>query len=145
MSAAWLSIGFVTAIVIGITFHKRGLEASRKGYPYLLFTFPLYYWLFASSALDGKALLNEVAASIPFFIIAWLALKSRRRLRWFLVGVGMVIHGIYDVYHDLMFINTGSPDWWPEFCGIIDVVLGGYLLALAAGFKPEKEHQITTG
>lgn len=141
MSITWLSIGFATSIVIGFTFHKRGLETSRKGYPYLLFTFPLYYWLFASAGLDGKALLSEIAASIPFFILGWFALQSRRPLRWFLVGLGMVLHGTYDVYHELIFINTGAPGWWPEFCGIIDVVLGFYLFALAAGFKPVKECQ----
>ncbi|WP_105189165.1 hypothetical protein [Pseudoalteromonas sp. T1lg48] len=131
MNSVWLLIGLAVALIIMITFARRGLWASRKGYPLLLASFPLYYWLFALWAMDFQALLYEAATAVVFFLLAGWAIKSRNPARWWLAGIGMLLHAGYDFFHDTLFSNAGTPTWWPEFCGMVDLVLALYLCALA--------------
>ncbi len=52
-----------------------------------------------------------------------------------LLATGYILHAGYDVIHNSLFINPGTPVWWPEFCGPVDVVIGAYLLYLAVSGK----------
>lgn len=45
-----------------------------------------------------------------------------------LIAAGLVAHGVYDLVHDVVVANTAVPDWWPTFCRVVDVVLGGGIL-----------------
>jgi hypothetical protein len=97
----------------------------------LLATFPLYYWFFAVYASDYTALLNELMASVAFFAIAYVAYRFRSFATLLLLSIGYIVHAAYDVYHDALFVNSGVPIWWPEFCGSVDVLIGGYVAYLA--------------
>ncbi len=48
------------------------------------------------------------------------------------------MHAIYDYYHDDLFINPGTPTWWPEFCGSIDIIIGVYIIYLALMLEKRK-------
>lgn len=77
------------------------------------------------------ALPNELLYGGVFFLIA-LCSKRLASSAWLaLLAAGYLLHGVYDVIHDGLFINGGVPLWWPEFCGTVDIVIGLYLLWLA--------------
>ena len=126
-----LAIGIIAAIIVVLRFRVGRLEKTTWAYPMLLATFPLYYWLFALYASDYNALLYEVATGVVFFAIAYAAYKFRSFATLLLLAIGYVAHAAYDFYHEALFINSGAPTWWPEFCGSVDVLIGGYLVYLA--------------
>jgi len=115
-------------------FRSRGLETSGWGYPALLATFPVYYWVFALYAADLAALPPEILAGIPFLAIAWIASTARSRWAWWLLAAAYVAHAAYDFCHDLLVTNAGVPAWWPFFCGSVDVLIGAYIALMA--FRP---------
>jgi hypothetical protein len=49
----------------------------------------------------------------------------------YLLAIGWLSHGLYDYYHDFLFVNEGVFSWYPTFCALIDLVIGVYLLASA--------------
>jgi len=127
-----LTIGFITTTLIIWHFKRRKLEKARLPYPILLATFPLYYFAFALYATDYLALYKEIGIGLIFLLLAYLAIKSNRKTSLFLIALGCIAHGIYDVYHNMLFINNGTPEWWIEFCGSIDLIIGIYLTYFAA-------------
>lgn len=126
-----LAIGLFVAVIVVLRFRARKLERTKWAYPMFLATFPIYYWVFAVYASDYTALLHEIAASAAFLVIAYVAYKFRSFATLLLLAVGYVAHAAYDVYHDSLFSNSGVPTWWPEFCGSVDVLVGGYVAYLA--------------
>jgi len=126
-----LIAGIATVAYVIIRFKKTRLERSKWAYPLLLASFPLFYFIFAIYAKDTQALAYEVLISLVFFLIALFSYKSSIRASALLVASGCILHGVYDAYHDLLFINPGAPNWWLEFCGSIDIILGVYLIYFA--------------
>jgi uncharacterized membrane protein HdeD (DUF308 family) len=114
-----------------LQFKKSRLETSKYAYSLLLATFPIYYFAFALYGNDYAAIPFELAGGVIFFIIALLSLKFDDFNKSSLLAFGYLLHGIYDVIHNMLFINAGTPTWWPEFCGVIDIIIGLYLLTLA--------------
>ena len=94
---------------------KTELENSRWVFPFFLATFPVYYFAFAIYAKDFTALGKEILIAFVFFSLAFFAYLSKLKLSVLLVGVGSLLHAVYDVYHDILFINSGTPNWWLEF------------------------------
>ncbi|HBA67343.1 MAG TPA: hypothetical protein DCZ48_14420, partial [Methylococcaceae bacterium] len=125
------TIGIVIAVIVVLRFRARRLEKTKWAYPLFLATFPVYYWVFAVYVSDYAALLNELMASIAFLIIAYVAYKFRSCATLLLLAAGYVAHAAYDFYHNALFVNYGVPTWWPEFCGSVDVLIGGYVAYLA--------------
>ena len=123
-----LIAGTVTAAYVVIRFRTARFERRRWAYPALLATFPVYYWVFALHAADAGALINEIGAGLPFLLVACVAYRTRSGAGTVLLAAGYVLHAGYDVIHDALFLNPGTPAWWPEFCGAVDVVVGVYLL-----------------
>jgi hypothetical protein len=126
-----LAIGIFTAVIVVLRFRARRLEKTKWAYPIFLATFPVYYWVFAVYASDYSALLNELMASVAFLTTAFVAYKFRSFATLMLLAIGYVAHAAYDFYHDALFINSGVPTWWPEFCGSVDVLIGAYIAYLA--------------
>ncbi len=121
--------GILIAFFVILHFRKGALETSPWAYPLLLASFPFYYFAFALFVADIPVLGQEVLSGLLFFALAGWSILSRQRLGLMLVGLGCLLHGVYDFYHDALFINPGMPDWWIEFCGSIDWILGIYLIA----------------
>ncbi len=131
MSIAAIFIGVLVSIILIVRFKITRLETHKFTYSLLLFSFPLYYLTFAIYGLDFKAAPLEVLVGSLFFVIAILSLKFNTFYKFSFLSIGYLLHGAYDIGHDLLFVNGGTPFWWPEFCGSIDIVLGLYLLNLA--------------
>jgi hypothetical protein len=135
MNITALLSGILVSIVIILYFKKKRLEKSKYIYSLLLFSFPLYYFLFAIYDFDFETLSLELLGGGLFFVLALLALTLNVFYKFALLSVGYVLHGVYDITHNLFFINKGTPTWWPEFCGAIDIIIGLYLLKLALAYR----------
>lgn len=135
MNSYALASGIFIAVFVVMRLRVRGLEKSRWAYPIFLATFPLYYWFFAVSASDYAALFNELMAGVAFFAIAYIAYKLESFATLLLLAIGYVAHAGYDFYHEAFFVNAGVPTWWPEFCGSVDILIGGYVAYLALSLR----------
>lgn len=122
-----LGIGLLVGSFILYQLTVRKAQQAQWAFPFLLATFPIYYLLFTLYASDFSAFLTELTVSTIFFAIAYVARRFRSYRTWLLLSIGYLLHGIYDVYHDMLFEHEGIPLWWPEFCGTVDVVIGIYL------------------
>ena len=89
-----------------------------------------------SSDLGSRqALVWELVVAVAFSTVA---ITGALRLP-LLVGVGIFSHGLFDFVHYMMIQDAGVPDWWPGFCGSLDVVLGLWVIGFAGsrgGVKP---------
>lgn len=136
-----LVIGIATVTFIIFRFKQSKLEYTKWAYPLLLASFPVYYFAFAVYGNDFTALGKELLAGMVFFAFAFIAYKSQRALAAVLVGIGCILHAVYDAFHDLLFTNAGTPGWWIEFCGSIDLILGVYLIYFALTMRDKAQNQ----
>ena len=130
-----LLAGIAIAVFVVARFKKTKLEKRKWVYPVLLATFPIYYWIFAVYASDYSALKSEVGIGLAFFFLAYIAYRLNSVTGLILLATGYILHGGYDVIHNSFFINPGTPVWWPEFCGAVDVFIGVYLLYFGVSVK----------
>ena len=131
MNMLALIVGLVIAVIVILRFKSRRLENTKWAYPLLLASFPIYYWVFAISAKDHYALVNEISIGFLFFFVAFLAYRFKSPFTMLLLGIGFVSHALYDFFHASLFNNSGTPIWWPEFCGAVDILIGLYIIYLA--------------
>ena len=134
-----LVIGLLIVFYVIFRFRKTRLERSKWAYPLFLATFPLYYLVFAMYGKSLTALAYEVLVGSVFLVFAYLAYKSRLKISALLVAIASILHAVYDAYHDALFVNPGTPDWWLEFCGSIDLVLGLYLIYFALSLSDKAD------
>ncbi len=135
MQIVALIIGILVAIVVIVHFKKTRLESSKFAYALLLITFPFYYFAFAIYGNDYKALPLEFIGGLLFFILGLFALKLSNFYKFSLLAFGYIFHAVYDVTHNMLFLNAGTPAWWPEFCGAVDLLIGLYLVNLAFKYR----------
>ena len=128
-------IGILISITIVVYFKSSRLENSKFAYPILLATLPFYYFVFAIYGNDSAALALEIVAGLLFFIIAMSVFKTNCFYKFSFLSFGYILHAVYDVIHDLLFINAGTPIWWSVFCGVIDITIGLYLANLAFKYR----------
>ena len=133
-----LIVGIAVAVYVVIRFKKRKLENIKWVYPAFLATFPVYYWVFAVYASDYKALISEVAIGSGFLLVAYIAYKLNSFMGLVILATGYIAHAVYDAIHNSLFYNPGTPGWWPEFCGSVDILIGLYLLYFALSIKKEE-------
>ncbi len=126
-----LFIGIVVAVLIIVSFKQKGLEQSKKAYPILLATFPIYYWCFAIYDLNVKALLTEIYVGLFFIFVAGLAYKLKKKASLYVLAIGLILHGVYDVVHLYWNQKPITPAWWAEFCGAVDILVGLYVFWLS--------------
>ncbi|MGA6826947.1 hypothetical protein ACO9S2_04945 [Nitrospira sp. NS4] len=120
-------IGVLTAVAIAALARSTRFDQDRSFYPTVLVVIAAYYILFAVMGGSRQALAWELAAAIAF---STLAIMGAMHLP-VLVGVGIVAHGLFDFIHHTMIEDAGVPDWWPGFCGSLDVVLGLWVIGLS--------------
>jgi len=131
MNLIALSVGITSSFYILYRFKKTGLEKSRWAYALFIATYPLYYLCFALYGQDYKTFSYEIIVGLLIIIFAYVGYRLKRRSALFFLGLLSISHALYDYMHEELFINAGTPVWWTEFCGSIDIILGLYLLFLA--------------
>ena len=122
-----LLVGVLSAVAIAALARYMRFDQDRSFYPTVLVVIASYYILFAVMGGSRQALAWELAAAIAFSTVAIMGVLHLPVL----VGVGIVAHGFFDLVHHMMMENAGVPDWWPGFCGLLDVVLGLWVIGLS--------------
>lgn len=134
-----LVIGVAVAMYVVIRFRKTRLEKKKWVYPAFLASFPVYYWVFAVYGSDYAALINELAIGVGFLAVAYATYRLHSFIGLLLLATGYMMHAVYDVAHNSLFKNSGTPLWWPEFCGAVDMLIGLYLVFFAFSMKSRTE------
>jgi hypothetical protein len=113
---------FLSLAVVGLAVGV-GFDRERAFYPTLMIVIAAYYALFAVMGASSRILVIEIVVGSGFVLLAILGYKGNL---W-LVAAALVGHGIFDIVHPLVFEDPGVPRWWPGFCLVADVFLGGLL------------------
>ncbi len=116
-------VGVMVALVVAGLAAVIGLDRGRAFYPTVLIVVASYYALFAVMGASGKTLGIEIVVGVGF---SFLALFGFKRNMW-VVATAIAGHGVFDLLHHLFIDNPGMPIWWPGFCAVVDLVLGGWL------------------
>jgi hypothetical protein len=70
----------------------------------------------------------EVLVATAFLAIALAGLWAAPML----VGLGLVLHGLWDLAHGPHRVTTRIPRWYPPFCAAYDFVFAGVFFVYAA-------------
>lgn len=124
-------IGVLSAVAIAALARSTGFDRDRSFYPTVLVVIAAYYILFAVMGGSRQALVWELVVAVAFSTVA---ITGALRLP-LLVGVGIFSHGLFDFIHYMMIQDAGVPDWWPGFCGSLDVVLGLWVIGLSCSSR----------
>lgn len=117
-------IGITLGIVLAIFARTTKFDRDRSYHAVVLIVIATYYVLFA--CMGNDAIVAEIFVASLFSIVAVLG-----ALRWrILSGVGIFLHGVFDLIHGYIISNPGMPIWWPAFCSSIDIVLGLWVIFL---------------
>ena len=116
-------IGVILGFAVAGFSSVVGFDRDRSFYPTVLIVIAAYYVLFAAMGAPARIIGIETAIAGGFLLIAVLGYKNNP---W-LVAAGIAGHGLMDFVHHLFIYNAGMPEWWPGFCGAVDVTLGGLL------------------
>jgi hypothetical protein len=120
-------VGVALAPVIVVLGRLSRLDRDRAMYPIALIVIASYYVLFATMG-GAQALPAELIAATVFIVVAIVGFRTS--LWW--VAAGIAGHGVlFDwLVHPHLITNPGMPEFWPAFCGTIDVALGVILAIL---------------
>jgi hypothetical protein len=114
--------------IIGLGYLTRQGRAIPF-YSTVLIVIALGYVLFAvmDGALDVLLIESAIAAGFVALAIAG-ARWTWRRWAGGLIAAGLVLHGGFDLVHNVLIQNPVVPPWWPVFCAVVDVVVGAWLM-----------------
>jgi len=118
-------IGLALSLAVAGAAAMIGFDRDRAFYRTVLIVIASYYVLFAVMGSSGRALVTEIVVASGFLLLAVLGFKGNL---WLVAGA-ITGHGVFDFVHHLFIENPGVPLWWPGFCLVFDVVLGGALAA----------------
>lgn len=119
-------IGFVLGVFVCAFGKYSGFDRERAFYSTVAAVVATYYFLFAVMVHATRAMVLESLVACGFFALAVAGFKKN----YWLIVVALVGHAAFDAVHHLLIHNPGMPEWWPGFCGSIDVFMGTYLAFL---------------
>lgn len=119
-----ITIGVILAVIMAFLARVTNFDRDRSYYAVVLIVIATYYVLFACIA--NEAIVAEIFVASIFSVLAIVGV-----FRWpLLLGIGIFMHGVFDVVHGYIISNSGVPIWWPAFCASIDIVLGLWVMYL---------------
>ena len=127
-----LIAGSITAVaVVGLGRATRQAR-SLPFYGNVLIVIALAYVLFAVMAEAPRTIAIESTVAAAFVAVAIAAARGSNssRAAGVLLAVGLGAHGVYDLVHPALVPNSAVPSWWPLFCGVVDVLLAGWVVRL---------------
>lgn len=113
-------IGIALGVVVAFIGRVFRFDLDKSFYPVILIVVAFYYVLFSIMSREPETIIYELLIALVFTGTALFGSKYSM----YIVASGLIFHGIYDVAHDSIFINSGVPLWWPGFCAAIDLALG---------------------
>jgi len=126
-----ITAGVITAAgILGLRYAtRRGRSLSFYSDVLILVTLP--YVLCAVMADAPRAIIVESAIASGVIAVAVVGARwANLRAAGLLVAVGLAAHGVYDLMHSAVVPNPVVPTWWPLFCGVVDVLLAGWVVRL---------------
>jgi len=135
-------VGVVLGLAVPLFARAVGFDRDRSFYTVVLVVTASYYDLFAIMGGSSHALLSELLATGAFVALSVLGFK---RNLW-LVVVGLLAHGLFDLVHSWLIEDPGVPRWWPMFCFMFDLAAAAYLarrLRQASGVAAQPGARIT--
>ncbi len=121
------TIGIVLGLAIAGLAKILEYDKDRSFYPVILIVIAMYYVLFAVMNESAGIIITELIIALVFMSIAVVG----ARVSALIVAVGLMAHGVFDLFHNLIVTNPDVPAWWPGFCAAVDVVLGLVVLYIA--------------
>lgn len=88
--------------------------------------------VYLGGALRGGSRVDIAITALGALMCVGLATAAIRGPEW-ITGTGLLLHAVWDWVHHVMKRGTVGR-WWPPFCAMYDVVVGGYLLAATYGW-----------
>lgn len=123
--------GVIAAVSIGGLGHATRQGRSLAFYSTVLIVIALAYVLFA--VMDGAphTIMVESTIASAFIAIAVVGTRwSNLCTAGLLLALTLAAHGVCDLVHSAVVSNPVVPSWWPLFCGVVDLLLGGWVLRL---------------
>jgi hypothetical protein len=120
-----ISLGLLCAVAIAVAGRCSGFEKDRSFYPTVLIVIASYYLLFAAMANEAI-----IAESLGLAMFSGIALVGAFLAPW-LVGAGIILHGVFDLTHSHFIDNRGVPSWWAAFCATVDFALGLWVIYIS--------------
>lgn len=124
------SLGIAFALIT--IFISRRNQWEQWSYTLCLPFLPLIYMFFGLFADEQGVILQELLYGIPFFIAGILLITYGFTYSGYLLALLWIGHGFYDMFHHLLFSNSGVPSWYPVLCAGVDIVLGAYIFYRSA-------------
>ncbi len=118
--------GIIVAIIIAALASILGFDKDKSFYPVILIIIAVFYVLFAIMSGSIDTIIRESVIAFVFIIVAITGAKKTV----FIIAFGLIVHGIFDIFHNQFITNTSVPAWWPMFCAIVDIVLGTWVMYL---------------
>ena len=120
-------IAYVTGIVLALAVAGYamlvGLDRDRAFYSTVVIVVASYYVLFAAISGDVHTLIQEALVVSIFLAVAAAGFK---RSSWLIVAA-LAAHGVLDIFHGSVILNSGVPSWWPDFCMTYDLTASAFL------------------
>lgn len=117
-----LLIGIALGVLLIVVGRLTRFDRDTSFYPTVLIFIAGYYVLFA--AMAQQALLIELAIALGFAAMAFAGYITSAL--W--VGIGILLHGVFDLIHPHTIDNAGVPTWWPAFCAGVDIPVGLWVI-----------------
>lgn len=73
-----------------------------------MISLPIIYMAFGVCSEGDYVILKEFLYGLPWIIAGILVLAYDFKYSTYVVGILWVVHGGYDLYHNYLFINSGS-------------------------------------
>ncbi len=124
MQLAFL-VGLCMGAAIALLAHALKFDRDRSFYPTVLIVIASYYVLFAFVTQ------RSIGIEIVLFTLFVMVAVAGYLFRAWIVGLGLVLHGLFDAWHWFWPASTGIPHWWPGFCLGADIVFGAVALWIA--------------
>lgn len=116
-------IGLLLSLAVVALAVMIGLDREPAFYATVMAVIAAYYVLFAVMTGSAGTIIMETLVAGGFLLLAMIGYK---RNLW-LVAIALVGHGVFDILHHFFIENPGVPRWWPGFCWVCDVILGGFM------------------
>lgn len=117
--------GVALSLLLIVSAKLSRFDKDISFFPSILIFIASLYVLFA--AMAGHSIIREVGFASVFVLLAiYGAYKSL-----FVVGLGILLHGVYDILHIVKFKEIVAPTWWAPFCVAVDCLLGIWVMYLS--------------
>ena len=121
------AVGIILGIIVTAFARVIGFDRDRSFYPTTMIVIAAYYPLFAVMSGSTTAIEIEVLVALGFATLAVIGYQRAPLL----VAAAIAGHGAFDFLGHGFIDNPGMPQWWPAFCGTIDIVIGAWVAFLS--------------